>query len=186
MADIHVFHHRQFGTLRVYVSEEGKPLFCAIDMARALSFREPSRAVRDFCKGAGMLPTPTPGGVQMMKYIMGTDVDRLISRSGNPVKSEFLSWVNDVVLPALSGSSFSAEKETGSKEHPQDGDCSATEDYAVLLHKFRMLETRYKVSLEENASLKCEIQKLEQELSQFEEQANSHRLILIPTFMLFH
>ena len=39
------------------------PLFCAVDVAEALGYANPAKAVIDHCKGVTVLEPPTNGGV---------------------------------------------------------------------------------------------------------------------------
>lgn len=101
MNNIQVFQDARFGQIRTVVTESGEPMVAAIDVARSLGYRDPTRAIRDHCKGVGVLPTPTDGGIQQMKYIPESDVYRLIMRSKLPQAEAFQDWACDEVFPAL-------------------------------------------------------------------------------------
>lgn len=101
MIELLTFENPQMGTIRTTVDETGEPLFCAKDVAVALEYKDPSRAVRDHCKGAGVLHTPTAGGVQPMKYIKEADLYRLVLHSRNPMAEQFQDWICEEVLPAI-------------------------------------------------------------------------------------
>lgn len=54
MNDIKIFENEQFGKIRTAGTSE-EPLFCLIDVARALEYVNPSKAVIDHCKGVTIL-----------------------------------------------------------------------------------------------------------------------------------
>ena len=45
-----VFNHEQFGNVRI-IEEDGKVLFCAVDIARALGYSNTRDATGRHCKG---------------------------------------------------------------------------------------------------------------------------------------
>lgn len=67
------------------------PLFCAVDVARALCSSNPAKAVIDHCKGVTVLETPTN-----IKYITEPEVYRLIFKSNVPNAEKFNSWLADL------------------------------------------------------------------------------------------
>ena len=97
---ITIFNSPQFGTIRTAGTAE-KPMFCATDVARALQYSNPAKAIIDHCKGVTVLETPTKGGKQMMKYITESDMYRLIFKSNAPKAEDFNSWVANEVLPTI-------------------------------------------------------------------------------------
>lgn len=101
MTDIQIFNNEQFGEIRTVVNESGDPLFCASDVAKALGYARPADAVADHCKGVSILPTPTNGGVQQVKFIKEADVYRLVMKSKAPNAEMFQDWVCEEVLPSI-------------------------------------------------------------------------------------
>ena len=101
MADVQIFKNEQFGEIRTVVNESGEPLFCASDVAKALGYARPADAVTDHCKGVYILPTPTNGGVQQVKFIKEADVYRLVMKSKTPNAEMFQDWVCEEVLPSI-------------------------------------------------------------------------------------
>lgn len=99
-SQITIFNNPQFGDIRTAGTAD-KPLFCATDIAKALQYANPAKAIIDHCKGVTVLETPTNGGNQMMKYITESDMYRLIFKSNAPKADEFNSWVADEVLPTI-------------------------------------------------------------------------------------
>lgn len=100
MNELKVFENAQFGRVRV-IDENGKPLFCGSDVAKALGYNEPHKAVMRHAKGGMKRPIPTNGGTQEMLFIPEGDVYRLITRSKLPAAERFESWVFDEVLPSI-------------------------------------------------------------------------------------
>ena len=101
MANIQIFNNPQFGEVRVAMTENGEPLFCLADVAKALGYSRPADAVSTHCKGVVILPTPTNGGVQQIKFGKEGDVYRLVMKSKLPEAGIFQDWVCDEVLPSI-------------------------------------------------------------------------------------
>lgn len=97
---LHVFKSKAFGQLRT-IEEDGKILFCASDVAKALGYSNPRDAISRHCKGVVKRDAPTQGGVQAIAFIPEGDVYRLITHSKLPGAEKFESWVFDDVLPSL-------------------------------------------------------------------------------------
>jgi len=108
MNRIQAFNHQLFGEIRAVVLDD-KPYFVGVDVARALEYSNPSKAVIDHCKGITKLGIPSPGGTQETNVIPEGDVYRLIikaaDQSRNPeikAKAEqFERWIFDEVLPSI-------------------------------------------------------------------------------------
>lgn len=103
-----IFSNPLFGQVRA-IELEGKPHFVGVDIARALMYSNPSKAVIDHCKGGSKLGIPSEGGIQETNVIPEGDVYRLIvkaaDQSRNPEIKEkaeqFESWIFDEVLPTI-------------------------------------------------------------------------------------
>ena len=95
-----VFNNEQFGNVRI-IEEAGKFLFCGSDVAKALGYTIPSKAVNTHCKGVSKMEAPSPGGMQTMLFIPEGDVYRLITHSKLPTAEQFECWVFDDVLPSI-------------------------------------------------------------------------------------
>ena len=39
-----------FGEIRVVINEKSEPMFCGIDVAKALGYKEPKQAITTYCK----------------------------------------------------------------------------------------------------------------------------------------
>ena len=98
--EIQVFTNEDFGKIRI-IEVEGKPLFCGSDIAKALGYAIPSKAVNTHCKGVSKMEVPTNGGTQTMLFITEGDMYRLIAHSQLPAAEKFESWVFDEVLPSI-------------------------------------------------------------------------------------
>lgn len=110
------FNNPDFGEVRT-LEEDGKVLFCASDVAKALGYARPADAVTQHCKGSVKRRVLTDGGVQESKFIPEGDVYRLIVRSKLPTAERFESWVFDEVLPAIrKNGGYIAGQETLSPE----------------------------------------------------------------------
>lgn len=101
--NIMVFENEQFGAVRIL--EEGeKPLFCGADVARALGYGQPHKAIVRHCRYGMKRTVPHPQAqdkVLEMIFIPEGDVYRLICHSKMPYAERFESWVFDEVLPSI-------------------------------------------------------------------------------------
>ena len=103
---IQVFCRPQFGNIGTIQTENGKVLFKATDVAKALGYVETAKAVRTHCKGVSVLDTPSEnqfGAVVMQptRYITEADIYRLVMRSKLPEAEKFQDWVCEEVLPSI-------------------------------------------------------------------------------------
>lgn len=101
MNNIQIFNNEKFGRVRIIMSDENKPMFLANDVAKSLGYIRTADAISAHCKGVAVLPTPTDGGVQKVKYIPESDVYRLVMRSKLPQAEQFQDWVCNEVLPTI-------------------------------------------------------------------------------------
>ena len=97
---LQVFNHEQFGDVRI-IEEDGRVLFCGSDVAKALGYANPRRAVREHTRGGTKRSIPTNSGDQKMTFIPEGDLYRLIIRSKLPAAERFEKWVFDEVLPTI-------------------------------------------------------------------------------------
>ena len=101
MNEIQKFYNSMFGELRILEHNDGRVLICGKDVASALGYKDTSYAIQAHCKGVCEIPTPTNGGMQMMKFITEGDMYRLIAQSKLPNAEKFEIWVFDEVLPSI-------------------------------------------------------------------------------------
>ena len=100
MSNIEIFQNEEFGEIRT-IEEEGKVLFCASDVAKALGYEKPNNAVATHCRATLKRGTPISGKMQEINFIPEGDVYRLITHSKLPSAEKFEAWVFDEVLPAI-------------------------------------------------------------------------------------
>lgn len=108
MNEIMIFNNPEFGEVRM-IEHAGKEYAVGVDVARALEYANPSKAVIDHCKGITKLGIPSSGGDQETNCIPEGDIYRLITKaadqSKNPAikeKAERLEhWIFDEVLPSI-------------------------------------------------------------------------------------
>lgn len=101
MNEIQIFTNALFGSVRTLEQNDGKVLFCGSDVAKALGYAIPSKAVNTHCKGVSKLEVPTNGGIQQMLFITEGDMYRLITHSKLPDAEKFERWVFDEILPTI-------------------------------------------------------------------------------------
>ena len=95
-----LYTNAEFGDVRT-IQDGDKILFCGSDVARALGYTEPHKAVARHCKGGMKRPILTNGGVQEMLVIPEGDVYRLIVGSKLPSAQKFERWLFDDVVPTI-------------------------------------------------------------------------------------
>lgn len=100
MNELMIFNSQEFGEIRT-IEEDGKVLFCGSDVARALGYNEPHKAVARHCKGGMKRPILTNGGEQEMSFIPESDLYRLVFSSKLPTAEKFTDWVTGEVLPSI-------------------------------------------------------------------------------------
>lgn len=100
MDELMIFNNPEFGEIRT-IEEDGKVLFCGSDVAKALGYKNPSKALSDHCKGVTKRYTPTSSGKQEMNFIPEGDIYRLAAKSELPGADRFESWIFDEVLPSI-------------------------------------------------------------------------------------
>ena len=99
---IEVFNNTQFGSVRVFNDNEGKVWFCGSDVATALGYSNPQKAVRDHVtdKHKTLNETFTVNGTSVT-LIDEAGLYRLVMRSQLPSAEDFQEWVTSEVLPSI-------------------------------------------------------------------------------------
>ena len=107
---LQVFNHEQFGDVRI-IEEGGRVLFCGSDVAKALGYTNPRKALHDHCRcvtkrdawvQTGTKSDGTPAmRLNSTNFIPEGDVYRLITHSKLPAAERFEKWVFDEVLPTI-------------------------------------------------------------------------------------
>ena len=93
------------GSIIRLVNEGDEVLFCGRDVAVALGYANPAKAVLDHCRSAKgfpkRYPLQTAGGMQQFTFITEGDLYRLIANSKLSDAEKFEHWVFDDVLPSI-------------------------------------------------------------------------------------
>lgn len=102
--ELTVFKNEEFGKIRAYV-DGGEIYFVAVDVAEALGYSNPRKAVMDNCKkefvrSIFIKHDNKPGGTGV-NFIPESEVYRLIMRSKLPDAEKFQDWVVEEVLPSI-------------------------------------------------------------------------------------
>jgi prophage antirepressor-like protein len=100
MEELQIFNNEEFGEIRT-VTKNNKTYFAGSDVASALGYAIPHKAVQTHCKGVLKWNIPTKSGNQDVLFIPEGDVYRLIMRSKLPAAEKFESWVMDEVIPSI-------------------------------------------------------------------------------------
>lgn len=108
MINLQIFDNPDFGQIRM-AEVNGKPHAVGIDVAKALEYANPSKAIIDHCKGITKLGIPSVGGIQETNVIPEGDIYRLIVKAADQSKNpdikakaeKFESWIFDEILPAI-------------------------------------------------------------------------------------
>ena len=100
--NLEIFSSNEFGELRT-ISENGKVMFIASDVAKMLGYTNTSKAISDHCRYVTKryIPHPQGKGTLEVNFIPEGDVYRLITHSKLPAAEKFESWVFDEVLPSI-------------------------------------------------------------------------------------
>ena len=103
MSNIQIFNNPDFGEVRT-IEENGAVLFCGSDVAKALGYSNPSKALSDHCKGDLTNRYPivdSLGRTQEAIFIGEPDLYRLVFSSKLPTAEKFTDWVTSEVLPTI-------------------------------------------------------------------------------------
>lgn len=102
-ANMETFSSQEFGSVRI-IEEDGKYLFCGVDVATALGYANSRAALQRHCRCVTKRDTPHPQSPDKLieiTFIPEGDVYRLIAHSKLPSAERFESWVFDEVLPTI-------------------------------------------------------------------------------------
>ncbi|WP_252224651.1 MULTISPECIES: BRO family protein [unclassified Clostridium] len=86
MEELQIFKNEQFGQVRM-VEIKGRPYAVGIDIAKALDYSNPSKAIINHCKGITKLGIPSEGGVQETNIIPEGDIYRLVVKAADQSKN---------------------------------------------------------------------------------------------------
>lgn len=112
MNNLQIFNSEEFGAVRT-VTINGEPWFVGKDVALALGYSYPQKAVRDHVleEDRGVNEMDTPSGRQKLVTINESGLYALIFGSKLDSAQRFKHWVTSEVLPAI--------RKTGSYQAPQ-------------------------------------------------------------------
>ena len=113
MNDLITFNSSEFGEIRT-IEADGAPWFVGRDVAAALGYQNPQRAIRDHVdeEDKGVTEMVTPGGRQAVPIINESGLYSLIMSSKLPGAKRFKRWVTGEVLPSIRRSGLYATEKT--------------------------------------------------------------------------
>ena len=103
MNQMEIFKNPEFGSVRV-IEENGKYLFCGLDVTAALGYKDSAKALKAHCTSDGWAFYPlidNVGRTQQTRFISEGNLYRLIAHSKLPSAERFERWVFDEVLPSI-------------------------------------------------------------------------------------
>ncbi len=103
MSNLKIFENNTFGQIRT-MENNGQVLFCGSDVAKALGYDQPHKAIERHCKGNGgtfHTVIDSMGREQKAKFINEGNLYRLIMSSKLPEAERFEKWVFEEVLPSI-------------------------------------------------------------------------------------
>lgn len=119
MQELMIFSNPEFGEIRT-VEINGEPWFVGKDVAVALGYENPARAIRSHVDedDKGVTKLVTPGGTQDVIIINESGVYSLILSSKLPTAKKFKHWVTAEVLPSIrkNGGYIQGQKELSPEE----------------------------------------------------------------------
>lgn len=102
MSNLITLNFQHSDTVRIFLDENGTPLFVAKDVAKTLGYANTKDAIARHCRGVVKhYPLPTQGGTQAVRVIYEPDVYRLIFGSKLQSATQFQDWVFNEVLPSI-------------------------------------------------------------------------------------
>jgi anti-repressor protein len=104
MGNIQIFNHPGFGDIRISDTETDNPLFCAMDLCRALGYSNGRDAVAkhvDEDDVAKRDTTDSIGRVQQLTYVNESGMYALVLGSKLKTARKFKHWVTSEVLPSI-------------------------------------------------------------------------------------
>ena len=101
--NIQIFRNETFGEIRTMTNEKGETFFVGKDVAMALGYSNPLKALRVHVddEDKGVTEMGTPGGTQKITFINESGLYSLILSSKLPQARAFKRWVTSEVLPAI-------------------------------------------------------------------------------------
>ena len=113
-ASIKTYNHVKFGEIRICGADTENPLFCAMDLCRALGYSNGRDAVAKHVDEDDVAKRDTidkMGGNQLLTYVNESGMYSLILGSKLPQAKQFKHWVTSEVLPSIrKNGSYSVEQ----------------------------------------------------------------------------
>ena len=101
--ELEIFKNEEFGEIRT-IEVEDKIYFVASDVAKALAYKNTSKAIKDHCRWVTKRYIPHPQNKNKkleVNTIPEGDIYRLVANSELPNAEKFESWIFDEVLPTI-------------------------------------------------------------------------------------
>lgn len=138
MNDLAIFENPEFGHIRG-LKIEGEPWFVGKDIAEALGYKNPQKAIRDHvdAEDKGVNELFTPGGKQNIAIINESGLYSLMLKSKLPGAKKFKRWVTSEVLPSI--------RKTGAYSMPGAGRAEPA-DNAMFERLWAELERKQKLN----------------------------------------
>ena len=116
MTDLKIFESPEFGTVRT-VTINGEPWLVGKDVAEALGYSNPRKAISDHvdAEDRGVTKCDTLGGPQEMTIINESGLYALVLSSKLPTARRYKHWVTSEVLPSIRKHGLYATAETAER-----------------------------------------------------------------------
>ena len=104
MNKIQIFENQEFGAIRTMSNEQGEPMFCGRDVARALGYKKPFDAIAKHVEGDDTMKRgiiDSLGREQLTIFINESGLYSLILSSKLENARRFKHWVTSEVLPSI-------------------------------------------------------------------------------------
>lgn len=162
MKEMQIFENQEFGTVRT-VELDGEPWLVGKDVAQALGYSNPRKALADHVdeEDKGVTKCDTLGGKQDLTMINESGLYSLILSSKMPNAKKFKHWVTADVLPAIRKTGMYATEEL--LENP---------DLAIQAF------TALKLEREKNKKLNTTVKVQEQQIMELQPKASYYDLVL--------
>ena len=102
MNELQIFSNEEFGEIRT-VDVDGKPMFCLVDICKALDLTQPSKVKERLnTDGVNTIPTiDSLGRTQNALFINESNLYKVIFQSRKESAERFTDWVTSDVLPSI-------------------------------------------------------------------------------------
>ena len=132
MSDILKFKHEMFGEIRTMTDEQGEPWFLGKDVAKALGYSDPQKAMKMHVDVGDKLTRQivVSGQNRNVIFINESGLYSLILSSKLPQAKEFKRWVTSEVLPQI--------RKTGGYIPTKDADGRPLTDLEIVCLAFKI------------------------------------------------